>query len=557
MTGSSGGIAALTMSLMQQHQNNDAVVTSGMYLLGNLAYQAAASGSEPLPELVNGSLIRDCEALCGTNASEERQVAYAALIERLVLSQAYNEGLAKEKVLQRLVLRIQTEEERKRLSEEQRVAVFCAACRVFMAAGSAGLVSDIESSKGFELIIQAIEDYPDNPSVIRDSCRALCAMSACDANLAARTIKEAIPLLSTGDAAATIAGNAECADAYCDLLAQLCATEGNGRQLLSIQGMEDILNSIDAACDASGDPSAEEIKKKTAMIRQAMADDQPHEKSCKDVYELLYQRQAAELSVSVVDVAVLQEEIEFVFERIHMYNKEKLDAQTAIGADHQYGNMALEILAANQANYKALQQQDFVKTELSVIKSVKDEDIVLYCVKALAAGCKHPPCAQDAARTPGCPAIVTDALARVNKASNVTNEWKEAQLNARLLLIERTAVNRNLYNKTTAIAEVIRCWNDYDKGMYTTTLLKHVFRAMRRIVSDAHVDELLKANVLQRLIAIIQVGFVGRSFCVYLNSAVHRCSPALLVEYSGRQRRHSGSSRCFVFAWVTGRCARD
>ncbi|CDJ64851.1 LOW QUALITY PROTEIN: hypothetical protein, conserved [Eimeria necatrix] len=503
MSGSSGDIVSLTLLLMQQHQNSDAVVTSGMYLLGALAYNGAVSGAEPIPKFADGSALRECEALCGTNASQERMVAYASLLERLILSQSYGEALAKQKALEKLVLRMQAEEESKKLSEEARANMLCSVCRVFMAAGAAAMVGEIEQSKGFDLIIQAIEDYPDNPGVIRDSCRALAAMSANDANLAARTIKEAIPLLAAGEAQATITSDAECADAYCDLLMQLCAAEGNGRQLLAIDGVEDSLNKIDALCDSGGSEDAAELKKKTAMIRQAMADDQPHEKTCKDVYDLLNNRVASSLSIAIPEVAVLQEELEFVFSRLQMYNAEKLDWRTPIGADHQYGNMALEIFASSPANYKALQQQEFVKMELSILKSVKDEEIVLYAVKALASGCKNPACAQDSARTAGCPTIVTEAVSRVNKASDMANERKEEHLCARLLLVERTAVNRNLYNKTNAVSELIRCWNDFDKGMYSTTLLRHVFRAMRRIVSDAHVDELLKANVLQRLIAII------------------------------------------------------
>lgn len=507
MNGASGDIVALTLLLMQQHQQSDPVVTAGMYLLGALAYNGTVSGAAPIPQIADGSALRECEALCAANDSEERVVAYAGLLERLILSQSYGDALAKQKALEKLVLRMQAEEESKKLPEEERAGMLCAVCRVFMAAGAAAMVGEIEQSKGFELIIQTIEDYPDNPGVIRDSCRALAAMSASDANLASRTIKEAIPLLAAGEAQATISSNTECADAYCDLLMQLCATEGNGRQLLAIDGVEEALNNIDAMCDAAGTDDAAEIKKKTAMIRQAMADDQPHEKTCKDVYDLMNNRVASSLSVAIPEVAVLQEELEFVFGRMQMYNAEKLDWQTPIGADHQYGNMALEIFATSGANYKALQQQDFIKMELSIMKSVKDEEIVLYGVKALAAGCKHPACAQDAARTTGCPAIVSDAVSRVNKASNMTNERKEEHLCARLLLLERTAVNRNLYNKTPAVSELVHCWNDYDKGLYSTTLLRHVFRAMRRIVSDAHVDELLKANVLQRLIAIIKVKY--------------------------------------------------
>ncbi|PHJ24002.1 anonymous antigen-1 [Cystoisospora suis] len=504
MQGSSGDMVALTVLLMQQHQGNDGVVTAGMELLGALAYNLAQAGYEPHPKLADGSVLRDCDALVGANASEARQLAYMHMIERMLLSGAYNEVLIKEQALKKLTMRLKAEDDRKRLTDEERAGLYAAMARVLLAAGTASLTGEVEKCQGFEALLQAIEEYPENPGVIKEVNRALQGLSVADANVTARTVKEAVPKLCA-EASSVIQTDPECADTFCELMMQLVSQEGNGRQLHDVYGLEETLQGIENLGDYYGDDFGRQLKEKVAMIRQAMEDDQPREKTCKDVFELLNNRAAQGLSVAVNEVAILQEEAEFLFTQMGMYNQEQLDHQTAMGADHQYGNMAFEILASSVSNVKLLQSNDFAKMEFSLIKGQKDEEIVLYAVKALVAFCKHPPAAQDSARIPGCPQIVTDACTRINNnAKKLGNERAEEQLCARYFLVERTAVNRNLYNKTPIMTELIRTWDDYDKGQYTSTLLRHVFRAMRRVVSDAHVDELLKANVLQRLIAVVQ-----------------------------------------------------
>ncbi|PFH34228.1 putative anonymous antigen-1 [Besnoitia besnoiti] len=502
MSGSSGDILALAMLLMQQHQHNDGVVTAGMELLGALAYNLAQAGYEPLPAFADGSILRDCEALVGSNASEARQLAHMHMIERLLLSKSYNETLIKEQTLKKLSQHLKAEDDKKRLTDEQRAGVYAAMARVLLAASDPSMTAEVEKCQGFELLLQAIEEFPENPAVIKEVNRALQGLAAADQNMMVRTVKEAVPKLCA-EATSAIQTDPECADTFCDLMLQLVATEGNGRQLLQVYGLEETLQGITNLGDYYGDEFGQQLKDKVAMIRQAMEDDQPREKTCKDVYDLLNNRTVQGLSVAISEVAMLQEEAEFLFTQMAVYNKEQLDSQTAMGADHQYGNMAFELLAANPANVKLLQANDFSKISLALIKGQKDEEIILYAVKALVAFCRHPPAAQDTARIQGCPALITDACAKINKSKDLTNERKEEHLCARYFLVERTAVNRNLYNKTPIMTELIKTWDDYDKGAYTSTLLRHVFRAMRRVVSDAHVEELLKANVLQRLIAIV------------------------------------------------------
>ncbi|KFH17871.1 putative anonymous antigen-1 [Toxoplasma gondii MAS] len=557
MSGSSGDVVALTVLLMQQHQNNDAVVCAGMEFLGALAYTLSQAGYEPLPTLADGSVLRDCDALMGSNSSSARQLAHMHMIEKMLLSKAYNDALIQEQALKKLTMSLKAEDDKKRFSDEERAGksrqpqrdtrehcspfsrhtswtvdlhrragtacaeeeahelqkphalpgktnlrcLYAAMACVLLAAGGAGLTGEMEKFNGFEVILQAIEEFGENPTVIKEVNRALQGLSMADVNMTARTVKEAVPKLCT-EATTAIQTDAECADTFCDLMLQLVSQEGNGRQLLQVYGLEETLQGVENLAAYYGEDFGTQLSEKVAMIRQAMEDDQPREKTCKDVYDLLNSRVQQGLSVAISEVAILQEEVEFLVSQMGMYNQEQLDHQTAMGADHQYGNMAFELLAATSANVKLLQANEFSKMELALIKGQADPEIVLYAVKALTAFCKFPPAAQDTARIQGCPALVTEACSKINK-SGLPNERKEEHLCARYFLVERTAINRNLYNKTPIMTELINSWNDYDKGAYTTTLLRFVFRAMRRVVSDAHVEELLKANVLQRLIGII------------------------------------------------------
>lgn len=68
----------------------------------------------------DGSVLRDCDALVGANASEARQLAYMHMIERMLLSGAYNEALIKEQALKKLTMRLKAEDDRKRLTDEER-----------------------------------------------------------------------------------------------------------------------------------------------------------------------------------------------------------------------------------------------------------------------------------------------------------------------------------------------------------------------------------------------------------------------------------------------------
>ena len=464
MNGSSGDIVALTMSLMNQHKKNDSVAVEGMGLMGALALSLSQVEGGPVPpRFADGSIIRECESLCDANFTEQRELAYLGMVEKMLQSGQYHEQLAKQKVLEKIVKRVRHESEEKRLSEESRANLNAGMARTLQAAGELGMIPEVEKAKGFEALMHALEDHPDNPQVVAAVNRALAALAASDPNMMVRCAKEGVPKLCA-EASATIQTDPEAAQTFADLLEVLANSDGVGRQLLSVEGLEETLQGIENLGDYYGEEFGENLKAKVANVRQAMQDDQPREKTCKDVYDILYDRSSRGLSIAVEEAAILREEVEFLFTQMGMYGQEALDSQTAMGADHQYGNMAYEILSMSPDNIRLMIDGGFVKATLATMKGQKDEEIVLYAVKALNVFCKVPVGAQDVARTAGTPAIVTEVLHRMLSNSQYPNEQKEEHMNPRILAVERTAVNRNLYNKTKVMSVLISCWNEYDKG---------------------------------------------------------------------------------------------
>eukprot|EP00920_Eleutheroschizon_duboscqi_P034335 GHVT01082512.1.p1 GENE.GHVT01082512.1~~GHVT01082512.1.p1 ORF type:complete len:1288 (-),score=358.80 GHVT01082512.1:657-4220(-) len=460
------------------------------------------AGYDPHPLFMDRAGLRGCDQYVDECPPQVRQLAMMGMVEQMLLAGAFAAPLAKEKTVERIIKRLQLEDEEKKLSDEERGELAAALARLLKAAAEAENVKEIERVKGFDAVLKAIEEYPENPRVIVDVSRCLAAMAAVDDNLMARSLREALPKLTT-DCTATIQTDPEAADAFMDLALTLVAVEGNGRHMLHQVGLEETLQGIENLAAFYGEEFGEMMQQKVASLRQAMVDDEPREKNCQDVFKLLAKRQAAGHSNVIADVAILQDEVEFLFTQLSVYNDEKLDSETAAGADHQYGNMAFEILGDHAENVKPLFEQDFAKMQLATAKLQKDEEIALYACRAITKICRHPQGAQEVARTPGGPVIVTELLKRLMKSSALEDASLEEHACVRVLLVERTAINRNVYNKTEVMPLLVELWDDYEKHRFSSNLARHVFRAIRRVVSDAHVDVLLRANVLERLIAIV------------------------------------------------------
>lgn len=497
MSGSLGDIVQTTLSLMNMHKQSDPVYIAGTGLLGNLA---ACGPQDCHPTFSDGRALRDCEGMVsGSLMTQAKQIAIMGLIGKMLQNGYYNNALKLEKVLDRPIGRIKLEDEEKKLSDAERANLAIALSNMIAAAVAGGMVADVEKAKGIDALIRAIEEFPEEPEVIKAANRALTSLALADLNMAARAAHEAVPKLCM-DATATIQTDPECADTYCDLTMAILSHEGNGRALPNILGFDETLQGIEQLGDYYGDEYGQALKDKVVQIRQCVLDDQPRDPTCKDFYELLLSRHQEGQSNSVSESPLLLEKFEFLFTQMNMYGQEQLNSQTAMGQDHQYGNMAFQLLIMEIENVPLMIGNDFVRLSLATMKNQKDEEITHLAVVAMNDFCKHNMSAQTSAKTHGAVAITSETLNRLQKdTKSFDNETRESMLIPRVQLIERMAVTRGVYSRSKVVHFLINLWNDYDNGIYSSLLLRHVFRAMRKVVSDMDVDVLLKSNVLSRL----------------------------------------------------------
>eukprot|EP00921_Rhytidocystis_pertsovi_P020754 GHVQ01033093.1.p1 GENE.GHVQ01033093.1~~GHVQ01033093.1.p1 ORF type:complete len:2566 (+),score=376.05 GHVQ01033093.1:821-7699(+) len=494
-TGPQGDCVQSTMAMMMLHKSASAVFVAGSGLLGALA---ANGGPNAHPDFTSGKVLKDCNSMLGSTSTAAVLIANMTMLENFMLNGYYNDSVKAEGSLGKIVGRIKVEEDEKRFTDAERAGLYGALGRMLVAAAAGGLVAEVEKCKGFDCLTRAIEEQSESVDVIRNANRAFMGLAAADVNMSARCAHEAIPKLAA-EASATIQTDPECADSFVDVMLEACNVEGNGRVMLNSVGVDETLQGIEQLAAYYGDEWGENLKQKVARVRQAMLDDTPIEPTCREVYATLNGRKERELSNSIDDSPLLVEKFDFLFTQMGMYGQEKLDHTTAMGEDHQYGNMAIALLSEEKANITPMLEKDVIKMSLHCMKNQTDAHIVDYAVKGLAALIKFPDAAQANAKTSGVTSITTDNLEKIIKSKEHDAVAREAFLIPRLTLIDRAAVNRNLYNKSKVMTHLIALWDQTDKEEYTTDILRYVFRAMRRVVSDAHVDELLKAKALHRL----------------------------------------------------------
>eukprot|EP00922_Rhytidocystis_sp_ex-Travisia-forbesii_P027352 GHVS01040084.1.p1 GENE.GHVS01040084.1~~GHVS01040084.1.p1 ORF type:complete len:2151 (+),score=222.55 GHVS01040084.1:985-7437(+) len=499
LQGDLGDIVETTLALMSIHNRSDSIFIAGTGLLGTLALNG---GRDCHPNFTDGRVLRDCEGMmAGTTASAAKQLAMMELVEKLLSSTYYADAVKNEKAIDKLIGRLRQEEDERHMTDEERASLFMGLARVLACAGEAGMVAEIERTRGLNALLRALDDVPDDPEVVKSVTRALAAMAGADVNMAARITHDAIPKLAL-DCSAIIQTDPECADGFCDLMEILLMNEDAGHSLKDILGVDETLQGIEQLADYYGEEFGAALKEKVARIRRGMVDERSHEATCKGVYDLLLNRKTQQLSNSVQESPLLLEKFDFLITQMGMYGQEKLDSKSSMGKDHQFGNMAFQLLCEDESNEQLFLEKDFVNLCLASIKG-QEEEIATYSTMALNDFCKGKGGAQGTVKTKGCTTVTTESLGRLQKSKKFDNTAREEHLLPRVQLIERTAVNRNIYNKTMVMSALIALWDDFDDGLYTTVLLRHVFRSMRRVVSDAHLDTLLKANVLSRLKDII------------------------------------------------------
>ncbi|SBS84940.1 conserved Plasmodium protein, unknown function [Plasmodium ovale curtisi] len=503
--GTMGNLIDQTLAVMNLNRANDCVYIPGIKLLGAVA--ETANSSRYVNDMDVTRVIESCELLLNLGSSKDRTVEFINFIDTMVLANLLDEKVSSETL--KKISNLVSEENLSNYTEQGRTEIIKAYANLLKDTAATGLFTHIRQADKTDALnnLAKLMEYEPNEEVHVAVLEALGEIASCDAFTALKIISCALPSIMQCNHE-NIVNDASTADVFLQTLEKLLLNEGIGRQLANSEELykilEELEDSVDKRREELGDEFVDNMKLRVNNIRNAINDDKPKEKICKDVYDLLTEYKTKEMEINVLQDASLEDDMNFVLDRLKVYNKDNLLPTTETGMDNSYGYMSIEIFCENVDNIRELIKKGFHNSAFHSLVKQANENVKHYSCRALCAFAKNSIGLQQVVKE------VTDYANIISKSvgdlcmeDTLNKEDKEDFLINRVLLIDRTAYNRNVYDKTNAVHHLIEIWNQYDHGDYSVSLLRHVFRAMRKIVSDAHVQTLLKADVLVRLTNII------------------------------------------------------
>ncbi|EUD68706.1 hypothetical protein C922_01106 [Plasmodium inui San Antonio 1] len=503
--GSMGNLIDQTLAIMNLNRANDCVFLPGIKLLAAIAETANVSGY--VNDMDNAHIIESCGMLLNLGSSKDRTVEFINLVDTMVVSSLIDEKVASDTLNK--ISSLLSEENLSDYTEQGRIEIIKAYANLLRDAAATGLFTHIRPTEKADAVnnLARLMEYEPCEEVNVAILEALSEIASCDPSSALKIISSALPSIVQSNRENLLNNNAT-AESFVQALEKLVLNAGIGRQIANNEEMYKLLEELEISLDRNKDELGEEyvnnMKMRISNVRQAIDDDIPKEKTCKDVYDLLTDYKVKSMEINVLQDTSLQDDMNYVLERLKVYNKDDLLPTTEAGTDNAYGFMAMEIFCESNDNVQELVKKGFHTSAFHSLIKQRNENVKHYSCRALCAFTKDKTGLQHVIKEIKDYAnVISKSVGDLCMEKTLEKDDKEDFLINRVLLIDRTAHNRNVYDKTNAVSHLIEVWNQYDNGDYSVSLLRHVFRAMRKIVSDAHVDMLLKADVLVRLTAII------------------------------------------------------
>lgn len=486
-------ILSMVTDLMINHKQSDNVVIPAMYLLGELL----GSGNLSAGQADVAAVLSAAERVCIGEVSTQRKVAYMHLI-----SQALNQlgtaeaDAALENVIQML---------NSGFVDRKSPLVLSAFAAIVAKAASSDASPNIHKVGALKMLLELLDE---RAMMDKDSFKAaILALQACVNAYpasAAVLLKDAVPKLIE-HAEEHIMNDNECSMAFCQLLLDAVKIEGVGRTLAGIEPLMSLLQNLQMKAKESDNKELENI---TLQILKGIAGDQPKVRNCRSIYLMLEERKNEGKTLSLTQAMELTDDANFLLSTMDRYGQKVLSYDEEDGKDQIYGSMAFELLYAVDDNCDYLIAGGALRIHLEALKTQTHLNITNAASAALCAGCRSPSIVANLLSQTESVGTIAAYIKRVHSGKGMViphvvegadNIVDLVLINA-LLLIERTAINRRIYLNSDVIYTVVDIWNAYDDKKYTTTrLLRQIFRSLRKIVAEGHIDLMLKCNMVARI----------------------------------------------------------
>ncbi|KAH7649306.1 putative Armadillo/beta-catenin-like repeat protein [Cryptosporidium bovis] len=480
---------------IKKHRKNDTVSVEGMNLIGNLVVNAGVDSA--LICSING--LNELQGLTeGSLKSDIRDATLCNLMTKLVSS---SHEIEDKSLVSRQIRRCRAYDDDQSLNETRREGVAVAVSKLI---GASVAVSDKAKIQGIDSpaeILSVIQTYPTSAEVVRESAKALTPMIKVNENASSLVLSSVLPILGTSSLQ-VIGSDPYAADAVADMMLTLAKIQGMGVEMSQQQVTDDLLNSIMQLGDYYGDEFGQGLKAKVEEITSTMAADVPTELSLKVVYEMFKRRESEGLSLSCTESTLIMEKMEYLSQTMSQYVAME-SMEGPIENDFKYGCMAVQLISNIQENVDYLVDNTWPKTMLLNLSNhnIETKNSI---ISALIDISKSEKSAIQCATTSGAAQIMCDLVQEIHSSTTLEGADREEKLVLRLQFVEKITVSRQLFLGSNMLDILLSIWDAIDNKQYNLIVLRNVFRALRRIVSDEFVSILLNANVLKRLISIIK-----------------------------------------------------
>lgn len=538
-------IVAIACDLMVSHRQNDNVVIPAMQLIGELA----ASGHLKMEKEEAKTVLTSAERVCTGDATQQRRLAYMKLIEQVIAFADPGEANRHiENIIQLLGSGVIERKSPEVLTSYARL--MAAACL------NAEMVQELHKMGALKMMLELLDE-----KALMDKESFNAAIGALQASIAARPastvplLKEAVPkLIENG--MHLIMNEPECTNAFLQLLLDALNTEGVGRTLDTIEPLMSLLQKLQAKAKEEGN---KELDAKVIQILKGIANDQPKVRNCQSIYLALDERKNEGKTIIITQEMELTDDANFLLKTMATYGEKVLAHDAEDGRDHAYGSMAFELLYGEPQNCDFLIDGGVIDIHLEALDKQTHVNITNVVAAAVCAGCKTPAFVAKLLKKSGSVATMGKYLKRLHSGKGVivprsadeTENVVELVLINALLMIERTAINRRIFLNSDVIHTVVDIWNAYDEKTYTMTrLLRQIFRTLRKIVAEGHIELMLNCNMVARIKKILAESadntlipdalFLAGSMAVIKQIKAQICDLGLLDGVVDLMQRHIG-----------------
>lgn len=322
---------------------------------------------------------------------------------------------------------------------------------------------ELVNAGAHEVLLKVSRAHPEDMTILGQCLDAFASMAENSHEMSLFVAEHVIPVVRVPN----IVEDPDVVCQYVDLLEDMVVN--GGQELTRVLPRIKVLKDMDLL-ESIADPLDSELLAGIADIRAAL-EDKRKSLTLKEVYSVLLARQHNDDSLNINEDRSMKRLYHYIIKKVSEYGtgQEITDGIFGfIGSEFMFGCMCFQILAGVEDNHAQLIRHKVPNLLLDSLAKQTDEQVaqhaVLTAVELASTGEKL---ASEFVNTQAKKELIVSVLERGRKATEyeMYNEVEDL-VGARVQLIEKTAITRDTYIGTEALAQLIETWDDYDFFWY-------------------------------------------------------------------------------------------